>query len=145
MFFYISRFRQAHDPALDEFIEGEKDLEVRKWLMDHNAEGIQWVSIIDRYGITLDGIQPRFSDVKFGYSTGEEISERVAKMKRERARLDLERARIQGEESEKREKEGKEEEEEAERLVDESKQAALDVQKHEFEANARALETQTEQ
>ena len=88
--------------------------------MDHNAEGIQWVSIIDRYGITLDGIQPRFSDVKFGHSTGEEILERVARMKRERAR-------IQGEESEKREKEGKEEEEEAERLVDESKQAVLDV------------------
>ena len=140
--FFISRFRQVHDPAPDDFIEGEKDLEVRKWLMDLNAEGIQWVSIIDRYGITLDGIQPRFSDVKFGHSTGEEILERVAKMKRERAGLDLERARIQGEELEKREKEGKEREEEAKRLVDESKQAALDAKKREFEANARVLETE---
>jgi hypothetical protein len=64
--FFISRFRQAHDPAPDDFIEGEKDLEIRKWLMDLGAEGIQWVSILDHYGITADGIQPQFSNVRYG-------------------------------------------------------------------------------
>jgi hypothetical protein len=45
--FVITRFRQMHDPAPDDFIEEDKDLEVRKWLMNPDAEGIQWVSIID--------------------------------------------------------------------------------------------------
>ena len=61
---FISRFRQVNDPAPDDFIEREKDLRVRKWLMNMDAEGIhwqcQWVSILDRYGITC---------VKFGHST----------------------------------------------------------------------------
>ena len=66
---FISRFRQTHDPERDNFIEGEKDLEVRKWLMNLNLdaelEGIQleWATLIDRYGITISGIQPQFSDV----------------------------------------------------------------------------------
>ena len=68
-----------NNPAPDDFIEGEKDLEVRKWLMSLDAEGIQWVSILDRYGITIDGIQPKFSNVKFGHSTGEEILDRITK------------------------------------------------------------------
>ena len=77
---FITRFRQAHDTAPDDFIEEEKDLEVRKWLIDLDAKGIQWVSIIDRYGITLDGIQPKFSNVKFGYSTDMKgIFDRIAK------------------------------------------------------------------
>ena len=53
-----------NDPAPDDFIVGEKDLGVRKWLMNimMDAGGIQcqWVSILDRYGITC---------VKFGHST----------------------------------------------------------------------------
>ena len=77
---FITRFRQAHDAAPDDFVEEEKDLEVRKWLIDLNAkpEGIQWVSIIDTYSITLDGIQPKFSNLKFGHSTGEGLFERIA-------------------------------------------------------------------
>ena len=78
---FITRFRRAHDPAPDDFIEEEKDLEVRKWLLmiDLGAkEEIQWVSIIDRYGITLEGIQPKFSNFKFGYSDGEGTFDRIA-------------------------------------------------------------------
>jgi hypothetical protein len=77
--YFISRFRQANDPAPDDFIEGEKDLEVRKWLINLDAEGIQWVSILDRYGITIDGIQPQFSNVKFGHTTEEEFLDRLLK------------------------------------------------------------------
>ena len=75
---FITRFRQAHDAAPDDFVEEEKDLEVRKWLVNLDAKEIQWVSIIDTYGITLQGIQPRFSNAKFGHSTAEGLFERIA-------------------------------------------------------------------
>ena len=72
------------DPAADDFIEDEKDLEVRKWLVNLGAEEIQWLSMFDRYGITLDGIQPRLTNVKFGHSTGQEILDRIAKTRRDK-------------------------------------------------------------
>ena len=81
---FISRFRQTHDPERDDFIEGERDLEVRKWLTSLDVEGIQWATLIDRYGITIDGIRPQTAGVRFRESTLEELSERIAEMKRER-------------------------------------------------------------
>lgn len=82
--YFISRFREVNDPAADDFIEGEKNLEVRKWLTDMDAEGIQWVSILDRYGITLGGIQPQFSNIKFGgHISAEEILDRYRDKVRE--------------------------------------------------------------
>ena len=80
--FFISRFRQVDDPAVDDFVEDEKDLEVRKWLMDldSDVEGMQleWVSILDSYGITIGGIQPQFSNLKFGgHVSKEEILEPI--------------------------------------------------------------------
>ena len=59
-----------NDPAPDDFIEREKDLGFKKWLMNMDAGGIQcqWVSILDRYGITC---------VKFGHSTEEEILDQI--------------------------------------------------------------------
>ena len=52
----------------DDFIKEEKDLEGNKWLMDLDDEGIQ-VSMTDRYSITIDGIKPRYSNMKFDHST----------------------------------------------------------------------------
>ena len=78
---FISRFRQVNDPAPDDFIKREKDLGVRKWLMNimMDAGGIQcqWVSILDRYGITC---------VKFGHSTEEKILNRIQVAKMQRGR-----------------------------------------------------------
>ena len=77
---FISRFRPSNDPEVDDFVEGEKDLVVRKWLMDLDVEGMQcqWATLIDRYGIAVSGIQPEFSNLKFGgHTTMEEIIERL--------------------------------------------------------------------
>ncbi|KAF8813328.1 hypothetical protein BYT27DRAFT_7084265 [Phlegmacium glaucopus] len=68
--------------------------------------------------------------------------EEEAKLAAEQARLDAEEAKRRGEESEKREQEAKKKEEEAKRLADKSRQATLDAQKREAEANATVLETQ---
>ena len=78
---FITRFRQTHHPTPDDFIEEEKDLEVRKWLMDLDAEGLQWVSVIDRYGITLDGIQPQFTTTKFRDCSNESKEEFFSRLK----------------------------------------------------------------
>ena len=52
--------------------------------LDAELEGIQpeWATLIDRYGITISGIQPQFSDVKFRHLTDEEFLERIANMKK---------------------------------------------------------------
>ena len=83
---FISRFRQANDPEPDDFIEGEKDLVVKKWLTNLDAEGIQWATLIDRYGIAITGIQPQYSDVKFRHISDEELSEQIANGKKQRLR-----------------------------------------------------------
>jgi len=76
--FFITRFWQASDPAPNDLMEGGRDLEVKRWLMNLGAEGMQWVSISDRYGITIDGIQPQFSNVRYGGETSmEEILKQV--------------------------------------------------------------------
>jgi hypothetical protein len=79
--FFMCRFREVDGPAPDDFIEEEKDLEVRKWLISLGADEIQWVSMFDRYGITMDGIQPRLTNVKFGQATIEEIRNQIRQNK----------------------------------------------------------------
>ena len=81
--FFITRFWQESDPAPNDFTEGENDLAVKRWLMNLGAEGMQWVSISDRYGITIDGIQPQYSNVRYGGETS--IEEILKQVKRERA------------------------------------------------------------
>jgi hypothetical protein len=45
--------------------EDKKDLEVKQWLEELGAEGLQWVSMLDRFRIGLGGIQPQQSDMQF--------------------------------------------------------------------------------
>jgi hypothetical protein len=45
--------------------ESAKDLEVKRWLEGLGAEGLQWASMLDTFGITLDGLEPQTSGLRF--------------------------------------------------------------------------------
>ena len=86
--FFITKFWQESDPAPNDLMEGGNDLAVKRWLMGLGAEGMQWVSMSDRYGITMDGIHPQFSNVRYGGEvTIEEILEQVKGASRVRDRV----------------------------------------------------------
>jgi hypothetical protein len=75
---FISKFRQSgrEVPSLK---EEEKDLQVKAWLEQAGGGQMCWVSLLDQFRITLGGIQPRHSNVKFGHISMEEILERSAR------------------------------------------------------------------
>jgi hypothetical protein len=61
---FISRFAEAER---DNYVleEGDKDLKVRKWLEELEAKDLQWVSMADRFVITLGGLKPRKNGKRF--------------------------------------------------------------------------------
>lgn len=70
--FFMTKARDASQ-CIGDFTEEETDLEVKEWLERCGAEEMRWMSVLDRYNITLEGIQPRRSEARFNQVTIEEF------------------------------------------------------------------------
>ena len=70
--FFMTKARDASQ-CIGDFSEEETDFEVKEWLKRCGAEEMRWMSALDRYNITLEGIQPRRSEVQIKQCTIEEM------------------------------------------------------------------------
>jgi hypothetical protein len=65
---FVSHFRPWIIGDSIVLAQREQDLEVRKWLEESGGvepEHLQWASLVDTKWITLNGIQPKRSDLKW--------------------------------------------------------------------------------
>ena len=49
----MTKFRQVSSEVLRDIVEEEEDVEVRAWLEAAGADGMQWVSMLDKLRITV--------------------------------------------------------------------------------------------
>ncbi|KAF9445080.1 hypothetical protein P691DRAFT_806186 [Macrolepiota fuliginosa MF-IS2] len=64
----MTRFEQfpRDDGQTPHFEEREQDCKVKEWLIEEGgvqADQMEWLSLWDRYGLTLNGTRPRIKDV----------------------------------------------------------------------------------
>jgi hypothetical protein len=62
--FFLTKSRPDYE-AIGALKEKASDVEVKKWLEEHGAETMQFVSLWDQSNITLAGDQPRRTGMKY--------------------------------------------------------------------------------
>jgi hypothetical protein len=71
--FFLTKSRPDYE-AIGTLTEEASDVVVKKWLEQHGAEKVEWLSLRDRFNITLGGDQPKHTSMKYKqYATMEEF------------------------------------------------------------------------